>query len=142
MIGTFASVSPEILIISTIVVGIFLLLSLVAMAFMYNHFHQILAQQEEIITAMQTDLNAMCSGAVGIGEHLAKMDDRIQTLAQRQDEHETQEAPERSYKYAIKMLRNGANLDQIISDCGLARGEAELLMLNKSIDQFNAQSKY
>jgi ABC-type siderophore export system fused ATPase/permease subunit len=142
MIGSYISVSPEILIISVIVVGIFLLLSLVAMAFMYNHFHQILAQQEEIISAMQTDLNAMCSGAVGVGEHLTKLDVRMRAVMQRQDELESQEAPERSYKYAIKMLRNGANLDQIIADCGLARGEAELLMLNKSIDQFNSQSKY
>ena len=117
-------------------------MSLVAVAFMYNHFHQILAQQEEIITSMQTDLNAMCSGAVGIGEHLARLDERIRGVAQRQDELETQEAPERSYKYAIKMLRNGANLDQIIADCGIPRGEAELLMLNKSIDQFNNQAKY
>ena len=51
--------SPEMLMISTIVVGILLLMSLVAMAFMYNHFHQILAQQDEIITSMQSDLNAM-----------------------------------------------------------------------------------
>ena len=132
--------SPEVLMISTIVVGIFLLMSLVAMAFMYNHFHQILTQQDEIITAMQTDLNAMCSGAVGVGEHLAKLDERSVRMAQRLDALETQEAPERSYRHAIKMLRNGANLDQIMSDCGLARGEAELL--NKSIDQYNAQSNY
>jgi len=136
------SLTPEVLMISTIVVGIFLLMALVAMAFMYNHFHQILAQQDEIITAMQADLNAMCSGAVGIGEHLAKLDERTQRLTQRQDSLETQEAPDRSYRLAIKMLRNGANLDQIMTDCGLARGEAELLMLNKSIDQFNAQSNY
>ena len=134
--------SPEMLMISTIVVGILLLMSLVAMAFMYNHFHQILSQQDEIITAMQSDLNAMCSGAVGVGEHLAKLEERTQRLVQRQDALETQEAPERSYRHAIKMLRKGANLDQIMSDCGLARGEAELLMLNKSIDQYNAQSNY
>lgn len=134
--------SPEMLMISTIVVGIFLLMSLVSMAFMYNHFHQILAQQDEIITAMQDDLNAMCNGAVGIGEHLSKLEERTQRLAQRQDALEIQEAPERSYRQAIKMLRNGANLDQIMTDCGLARGEAELLMLNKSIDQLNVQSNY
>jgi ABC-type siderophore export system fused ATPase/permease subunit len=132
--------SPEVLMISTIVVGIFLLMSLVAMAFMYNHFHQILTQQDEIITSMQSDLNAMCSGAVGVGEHLAKLDERSGRLAQRVEALETQETPERSYRHAIKMLRNGANLDQIMSDCGLARGEAELLMLNRSIDQYNAQS--
>jgi hypothetical protein len=91
---------------------------------------------------MQSDLNAMCSGAVGIGEHLTKLEERTQRLVLRQDALETQEAPERSYRHAIKMLRNGANLDQIMSDCGLARGEAELLMLNKSIDQYNAQSNY
>jgi cell division protein FtsX len=141
MIGTFASVSPELLIISNIVVGVFLLLSLVAIVFMYNHFHQILAQQEEIVASLQTDLNAMCSGAVGVGEHMNKLEERIRMVVQRQVEFEAQETPKRSYKYAIKMLRNGANLDQIIADCGIPRGEAELLMLNKSIDQFSNQSK-
>ncbi len=128
--------------ISIIVVGIFLLMSLVAMAFMYNHFHQILAHQDAQITAMQSDLNAMCSGAVGVGEHLAKLEERTRRLVQRQDAIQNQEGPERSYRHAIKLLRNGANLDQIMSDCGLARGEAELLMLNKSIDQYTAQSIY
>jgi hypothetical protein len=112
------------------------------MAFMYNHFHQILTQHDEIITSMQSDFSAMCSGAVGVGEHLARLEERTMRVVQRQDALETQEAPERSYRHAIKMLRNGANLDQIMTDCGLARGEAELLMLNKSIDQFNAQSNY
>lgn len=137
MISSFSMIPPEILIISTIVVGILLLLALVAMAFMYNHFHHIVADQEEAINAMQSDISAMCSGAVGVGEHLAKLEERTQGLLQRQEEFEMQEAPEHSYRNAIKMLRNGANLDQIITDCGLARGEAELLMLNKSIDQFN-----
>jgi len=141
MIGTFASVSPELLVFSTIVIGIFLLAALVAMVFMYNHFHQILVQQEETISGLHSDLNAICSGAVGIGEHLAKLDERMLTVSQRLDELENQETPERSYKYAIKLIRNGAKLDQIMADCGISRGEAELLMLNKSIDQFNNQAK-
>lgn len=138
MNNAFSIVPPEILIISTIVVGILLLLALVAMVFMYNHFHQVVAHQEQAINAMQSDISAMCSGAVGVGKHLAKLDQRTQALFRRQEEFEMQAAPVRSYRNAIKMLRSGANLDQIISDCGLARGEAELLMLNKSIDQFNS----
>jgi hypothetical protein len=133
----FIGVSPELLMISTIVVGVLLLLALVAMAFMYNYFHNIVSQQSDAIHLMQEDLAAMCQGAVGVGEHLARLEERSRALAQRQDQLELQEAPERSYKQAIKMVRGGANIDQLMSDCGLARGEAELLLLTRNIDQLN-----
>lgn len=136
MIG-FSTVSPELLIITTIVLGILLLLSMVAMAFMYNHFHNLLADQSEAIHVIQDDLGAMCQGALGVGEHLARLEESTQKLVQRQDHLEMQEAPERSYKQAIKMMRGGANVDQIMTDCGLARGEAELLLLTKNIDPLN-----
>ena len=45
-----------------------------------------------------------------------------------------QEAPERSFKQAIKLVRQGADIDQLMSDCGLARGEAELVVLSKQLD--------
>ncbi|WP_455205828.1 DUF2802 domain-containing protein [Kaarinaea lacus] len=137
MINPVTSVSPELLMVSTIVIGIFLLLTLIAMVFMYNHFHHIINHQGETIALMQEDLSAMCNGAVGIGEHLARLEERTRTIDQRQDQLEMQEAPDRSYKQAIKMVRSGANVDQIMTDCGLARGEAELLMLNKNIDHLN-----
>jgi hypothetical protein len=133
----FPVVSPELLMISTLVVGILLLLALVAMAFMYNYFHNLMNQQNETIQIIQEDIAAMCQGAVGVGEHLARLEQRTTALSKRQDQVEMQEAPERSYTRAIKMVRNGANIDQIISDCGLARGEAELLLLTRNIDSIN-----
>ena len=80
------------------------------------------------------DLGALCNGAVGLGDRLSRLDTRVGQLLKRQEHLEMQEAPERSFKQAIKLVRQGADIDQLMSDCGLARGEAELVVLSKQLD--------
>ena len=137
MMNAIANLTPQLIISTVIIGGTFFLISLTALAVMYNHFHKTIAHNRETIRRMQEDLSAMCKGAIGVGEHLARLEERTRGLIQRQDQLEMQEAPERSFKQAIKMVRNGANLDQLISDCGLARGEAELVMLANNLDRVN-----
>lgn len=84
---------------------------------------------------IQDDLAAICNGAVGVGGHLARLEEQTRGLLRRQEQLEMQEAPEQSYKQAIRLARSGANIDQLISDCGLAQGEAELAILAGSLDR-------
>ena len=65
------------------------------------------------------------------------LEQKSKLMTQQIDKIEMQEAPERSYKQAIKMVRNGADVDQIMMDCGLAQGEAELVLLSENIDKVN-----
>ncbi len=92
-----------------------------------------LQQQKTQLHAVQSDVSAMCSGAVNLGEHLVHLEQRAQQLTRRQAQLEMQEPSTQSYRHASKLMGNGAGLEEVMSDCGLARGEAELLALAQRI---------
>lgn len=80
------------------------------------------------IAALQNELGALCAGASGMGAHLGRVDQQLQRLAERQDTLETHDALHREYDRAVKLVRNGAGVEEIMAQCNLLRTEAELLM--------------
>ena len=93
---------------------------------------QVQHQQDEL-RAITADVNAVCSGAVNLGQHLAHLEKRAHQLLQRQDQLEMHEPSTQSYRHASKLIGNGADLEEVMENCGLARGEAELLALAQQI---------
>lgn len=112
-------------------------MTIIALTVLVSYFQKLFDNQEVQIKLLQEDLAAVCNGAVGVGAHLSKMEAQIRALQERQDHLELQETPEFSYKQAIRLVRSGADVNQLIDDCGLARGEAELAMLVEGIDKAN-----
>jgi len=129
------SVPVTSLALATLAMSAILLLTLVAVAMLYRHFNNVFTQQETTIAILKEDLSALCSGAIGIGEHVSRLEENARSLTVRQDKLEMQEAPERSYKQALKMAQRGAALSDVIEDCGIARGEAELILLANRLDK-------
>ena len=92
-----------------------------------------LDEQQNSLHALQADVSAVCSGAVNLGQHLAHLEQRAHGLVQRQDQLEMKSPATRSYRQASKMMNKGAQLEEVIADCGIARGEAELVALAQRI---------
>ncbi|MBN4079211.1 DUF2802 domain-containing protein [Beggiatoa alba] len=92
-----------------------------------------LEQQKDILRTLTSDLSAVCAGAVKLGEHVAHMEQRAHQLSQRQDQLEMNGAGSQSYRHARKMMHKGAELEEVMADCGIARGEAELVALAERI---------
>jgi len=80
------------------------------------------------IAALQNELSALCTGASGMGAHLGRMDQQLQRLGERQDDLEAHGALHREYDRAVKLVREGAGVEEIMAQCNLLRTEAELLM--------------
>lgn len=93
------------------------------------HIRKSLLRQDISLERMQDDLNAMCCGAVGFGRQLTELDQQSQRISKRQDQLDLKEPTQTTYKYALKMARDGAHLEDVIQDCGIAEGEAELVLL-------------
>ena len=77
---------------------------------------------------LQADLSAVRSEAAGLAERLGRME---RTLAQIPDPTQRpvhHEIYDHSYAEAARLVRAGADAAEIVSSCGLVRGEAELLM--------------
>lgn len=92
-----------------------------------------LVEQQDALRIMQSDVSAVCSGAVQLGEHVAHMEQRSHQLNQRQDQLEMNGVGSQSYRHARKMMHKGAELEEVMADCGIARGEAELVALAERI---------
>lgn len=126
------NVSYEVIAFAALVIG------LVALLFAYSQNARLrtqLERQQDTLRAIQADVNAVCAGAVNLGEHLAHLERRTYQLGQRQDQVEMQEPSKQSYRHASKMMHKGAQLEEVMADCGLARGEAELVALSQRIRQ-------
>ena len=79
------------------------------------------------IEALQDDISALCSGANGVGMHLSKIDRQLMRVNERQDQFELRDSVHSEYDQAVRMIQRGAGIDEIVSQCNLARAEAELL---------------
>ncbi len=115
-----------------------LVTALVALLFAYSANGRLrarLEKQQDSLRTLQTDVAAMCSGTVQLGEHLAQQEQRLQTLSRRQDDLELHEPSGDNYRHAARLMGKGVELEEVMEDCGLARGEAELLVLAQKLEK-------
>ena len=113
-----------------------LVTALVTLVLAYSknaHLRAQLEQQQALLNSMQSDIRAVCGGAVKLGEHVAHLEQRAHRLNQRQDQLEMNGSGSQSYRQAKKMMHKGAELEEVMADCGIARGEAELVALSERI---------
>ena len=99
--------------------------------FVYAGFriYKELNKRDRIIRNLQKDLGALCAGASSVSGHLGRVDQQVNRMIERQDKVEIQDPENRMYHQAIRMIRNGAGVDELMATCGLVRSEAELLIL-------------
>lgn len=74
-----------------------------------------------------SDLAAFEKAAMGAGERLMRMEQQVRRLVERQDQVEMYSSNSRPYSQAIQLVQRGASVEELISTCGLTRGEAELI---------------
>ena len=75
------------------------------------------------------DLAALCRASAGAGEHLVKLEQQQRRIMDRQDQWELRAGSERSYQQAIQMVQHGAGAEELVRNCGLTRGEADLIVM-------------
>lgn len=97
-----------------------------------------LASMDSQIQSQANDLRAMFSASKGVDKRLARIEKKVKIQHERQDKLELHEPNLQSYGQAAKMVRKGADADELVDTCGLSRGEAELIMFlnaEKSLQQ-------
>jgi hypothetical protein len=92
-------------------------------------------QQEVICQSLKDDIRALCAGAVGLDQRVSSIEQRSRRLKERQEQLELRDNGERSYAQAIRMVHRGADVEELVSVCGLSRGEAELISMMHRMDE-------
>ena len=78
---------------------------------------------------MQDRLGLLNAHSAGVGQRLQELEQQLCLLAERQDQAAMREPENQPFALAIKLARRGATLEELMSSCGLPRGEAELVVM-------------
>lgn len=85
--------------------------------------------REAEMRALRADVVALCAASAGVGERMGRLEQQLRRLLERQDRLELRDPGSRPYAQAIRLVQNGAQVDELMSTCALTRGEAELVVM-------------
>ena len=108
---------------------VLLIIVSIVLAYRQRHARKEIDRNKTEIHALRSELGALYAGAAGVGSQLARIESKLSTLSDRQDQVEGGDSSTIvSYNQAIEMVHQGANVEQLMNSCGLLREEAELLI--------------
>lgn len=82
-----------------------------------------------LVRALRNETHAMGSGSIGVGQRLVEVEKRLNITMEKQAELEQKDPGALPYAYAMRLAEMGATAEELIKNCGLARSEAELIVL-------------
>ena len=87
------------------------------------------------VSRMQNDLRALTTAAVSMGERVLEIERRQRRLAERQDQMDIYDSANQPYEQAIRMVQNGAKVEELVKICGLSTNEAQLIHMMHRFDK-------
>lgn len=95
---------------------------------------QLLALQAQFISAtesLRSELSAVNSGAIGVGQRLIAAEKRLNEMLseQKQWQSDTDAQP---FRHAVNLVEGGAEPNQLAEQFGLTESEAQLMALMKN----------
>lgn len=94
-----------------------------------------LEQKLNEVNNIQHDLRAITAAAIGVGERVLELERRQRKLSERQEHFDSFDPANVTYEQAIHMVKNGADVIELMDMCGLSESEAELVNLMHRLDQ-------
>lgn len=87
------------------------------------------ARLQDELEQLRGELRAMTNSAAGVGRKLAELELRVARLIDASHEPSLAQttSAEKPYQMAAKLMQRGADIEELMTVCGLTRGEAELL---------------
>lgn len=111
-----------------VVTSILVLLSIIVVLMWMNYrLLQQAQQSRNEFQRLQSDMTALCAAAVAVDQHISELDQGMRRVMERQDQLDLKQPATQIYSQAIRLAQKGANANDLVSTCGLAQGEAELL---------------
>ncbi|MBQ1783381.1 MAG: DUF2802 domain-containing protein [Gammaproteobacteria bacterium] len=87
-----------------------------------------IADKEARLARLEQEFAELRRGSQGMVKLIRELRDEVRNLGQKQEQMEFNDPEARLYNRAVKLLQQGAGLEEIMEACELPRAEAELLM--------------
>lgn len=102
------------------------LLGIVLLVTSYRFFRLSRSQATQI-SALQQQLSALCSAAVGSDERIVRFEQTLMKIREQQNSMDLGQPQQQSYEHAIRLARKGVDINQLIDNCNLSEEEALLI---------------
>lgn len=97
-------------------------------------------QTQALINVVRGEIKAMTSGSIGLGKRLKQVEHRLNLTVEKQQELENRDPTQLAYSQAARLMEMGADVDDLVKNCGIARPEAELMaLLHRELDPAREQ---
>lgn len=127
-----------------IAIGVVALLALVAVGYSISaqrRLQQHQRQYEALINVLRNEIQAMTSSSIGMGHRLLEIENKLNMTAEKQQELANRDPGVLAYNQAARLMEMGADVDDLVKNCGIGRPEAELMaLLHKEVAAPDAKS--
>jgi len=86
-------------------------------------------QYQALINVLRNEIQAMTNGSIGMGRRLLEVEQKLNITAEKQLELENRDPGNMAYNQAAQLMEMGADVDDLVKNCGIGRPEAELMAL-------------
>ncbi|NVK01538.1 MAG: DUF2802 domain-containing protein [Oceanospirillaceae bacterium] len=84
---------------------------------------------QALINVVRGEIKAMTTGSIGMGKRLKSIEHRLNLTVEKQHELENRDPTQLAYNQAARLMEMGADVDDLVRNCGIGRPEAELMAL-------------
>lgn len=102
--------------------------NLVALVRLQGRNRDLVETADQRVRKLEKQLTAATAGAVGIGQRIVVLEQRLNALASSREDHDLA-GDQHAYTQAVQMLDQGADVDTVVASCGLSHSEAQLMAL-------------
>lgn len=96
---------------------------------LWRRLRQHRMRHQALIDVLRNEIQAMTSGSIGMGKRLVEIEQRLNHTAEKQLELANRDPGVLAYNQAARLMEMGADVDDLVKDCGIGRPEAELMAL-------------
>ena len=86
-------------------------------------------RHQALINVLRNEIRAMTNGSIGMGNRLLAIEHKLNITVEKQQELENRDPGVLAYNQAARLMEMGADVDDLVSSCGIGRPEAELMAL-------------
>lgn len=108
------------------------LVSLMSVIFSWISLRKITASKQAVeqqLADVLSELKAFKSSTMGIGKKVMNIERDLADTVEKQQDLEFNDPNALPYNQASRLVQMGADVDDLMSSCGISKAEAELLML-------------
>ncbi|WP_420599284.1 DUF2802 domain-containing protein [Neptuniibacter sp.] len=106
-----------------------------ASAFLYVRVQRQARQHQALINVLRNEIQAMTNSSIGMGRRLIEVEQKLNLTADKQVELENRDPGVLAYNQAARLMEMGADVDDLVKNCGIGRPEAELMaLLHQELD--------